>query len=272
MIEDSYACRKGKGREPCAEKIEHWLKKANRSGKKWYYLKLDISKYFYRVDHQTLIRILKKRIKDQDLMNILEMYIDCSDKAFGLPRGCSAEDCMAREWLYEVGIPIGNLLSQLFANIYLNELDQFVKHKLRAHMYVRYMDDVLILSDDKNELVQFLKEIEKFLYYELFLQLNKKTEINCVTHGIEFIGYRFYGTHRLLRKSSARRMIRSYKYLCKAINEDKITEEYLFRVTQSFKGIMMHSNCKGLARKLNEIYADIVYEPLESIGEIPFAA
>ena len=124
FIEDSYACRRGKGSHKAADKLQYWLRQVSRKPGKWYYLKLDISKYFYRVDHLVLLEILSRRIKDPRLFQLLREIINSEDTRFGLPAGVSPDECPEEDWLSDVGMPIGNLTSQLFANIYLNELDQ----------------------------------------------------------------------------------------------------------------------------------------------------
>ena len=133
FIEDSYACRRDKGTHKAADRLQYWLQQVSRKPGEWYYLKLDISKYFYRVDHLVLLDILSRRIKDQRLMRLLSEIINSEDTRFGLPAGVSPEDCPEEQWLNDVGMPIGNLTSQLFANIYLNELDQLCKHELHLH-------------------------------------------------------------------------------------------------------------------------------------------
>lgn len=132
-IYDSYGCRKDKGPVRARERLQYWLRKANRSSKKYYILKLDISKYFYRIDHEILLKILAKHIKDKRIMNLLDKIINCENTAFGLPSGCMPTELPRDEWIYSTGMPIGNLTSQMFANIYLHELDLFCKIG-RAHV------------------------------------------------------------------------------------------------------------------------------------------
>ena len=161
FITHSYGCRVGKGTTKAREQLQTWLRKASRSSKKWYVLKLDIAKYFYRVDHEVLMKILSRHIKDKLILRDLYKLINCEDTAFGLPAGVQPELCKQEDWIYNRGMPIGNLTSQMFANIYLNELDQFCKHDLHIRYYIRYMDDIIILWPDKNELFQILAEIER---------------------------------------------------------------------------------------------------------------
>lgn len=254
MIEDSYACRRGKGTHKAADRLQYWLRQVNRRPGNWYYLKLDISKYFYRVDHLVLFDILRRRIKDERLLRLLSKIINSEDTRFGLPAGFSPEECTEDMWLYDVGMPIGNLTSQLFANIYLNELDQLCKHELHIHYYIRYMDDVIILSDSKEELAEYKAVIEEFLNDVLHLDLNKKTAIRPVSTGVDFVGSRIWATHKKLKKQTARRMIRNTKRLCERALEGRTTKEEFMRVAASYNGILKHCDSYGLRNKLNEIY------------------
>ena len=136
------------------ERLKYWVNLTNNKPEKWYYLKLDISKYFYRISHEVLKKIIAKKIKDRRLLNVLYSIIDCKHTPFGLPPGKSPGEVPVEERLYDTGMPIGNLLSQVFANIYLDALDQYCKRTLRIHFYIRYMDDVIILSDSKAQLLE----------------------------------------------------------------------------------------------------------------------
>ena len=188
MIEDSYACREYKGSLAAAQRLQYWLKIAEGKPQQWYALKLDISKYFYRVDHAVLLEILGERIKDPQLLDLLRNIIDCDGERFGLPRFMGPDDAAEADWLDGIGMPIGNLTSQLFANIYLNELDQFCKHTLHIRRYVRYMDDIIILAPDKETANQWKEEIGQFLSDRLHLDSNRKTAVRPADK-IEFVGY-----------------------------------------------------------------------------------
>ncbi|MCC8157292.1 MAG: reverse transcriptase/maturase family protein [Oscillospiraceae bacterium] len=256
FIEDSYACRIGKGSHRAAARLQYWLDQVSRKPGKWYYLKLDISKYFYRVDHAVLLEILSRRIKDERLYNLLEKIINNGNEKFGLPPGCAPEDVEPEMWLDDVGMPIGNLTSQLFANVYLNELDQYCKHKLRLHYYIRYMDDVIILLDSKEKLHEIKQELEAFLNDVLHLSLNNKTTVRPCAMGIEFVGYRIFADHKKLKHKTARRMIRSVKNLSYRLAAGDISRRYFDRVCASFKGLLDHCDSYGLRRKLNLVYLE----------------
>jgi hypothetical protein len=173
---------------------------------------------------------------------------------FGLPEGANPDEIPEEERLAEVGMPIGNLTSQLFANLYLNELDQFAKHKLRLRYYIRYMDDIIIIHHDKKYLAATKEAIEEFLNNELRLQLNRKTTIRPCSMGVDFVGFRIWATHRRLKKKTVRKIKRRLKYLFEGYARGKIDKETLERSIASYKGILMHCNSYGLRQELNRLY------------------
>jgi RNA-directed DNA polymerase len=247
FIYDSYACRKGKGIQKAADRLQYWLRKLDRSVEKPYYLKLDISKYFYRIDHDILMQILERKIKDRDVLWLLETIIRSEDTKFGIPLG---DHGFERERIDGIGIPIGNLTSQLFANLYLNELDQYAKHQLHLHYYIRYMDDVVILSEDKKEMRDVLEELSIFLQSELRLQLNNKTAIRPISTGIEFVGYRIWPTHRKLKKKTTKKMKRRLRYLKRAYARGEVSADEVRSTLMSYLGYMKHADCYNLKRKI----------------------
>ena len=261
FINDTFACREGKGSHAAADRLQYWMRKVDRKPETWYYLKLDISKYFYRVDHAVLERILARRIKDERLMGLLHKIINSEDQAFGLPAGYAPDEVCEDDWLYDTGMPIGNLTSQLFANIYLNELDQYCKHVLHIQYYIRYMDDIIILHPDKRRLASWRDYISDFLEDVLHLSLNRKTAMRKCNKGIDFVGYRIWATHRRLKRKTARRMIRRFKGMCRLLAGGQMSREKFNRVVASYRGVLEHCNSKGLRRKLNRIYLESLQKP-----------
>lgn len=255
FIEDSYACRVGKGSHKAAKRLQYWMRQVDRKpGPGWYCLKLDISKYFYRVNHEKLLSILERRIKDPDMMAFIRGVVNSTAEPFGLPRGRSPQDTQPEEWLYDVGMPIGNLTSQLFANIYLNELDQYCKHVLKIHFYIRYMDDVIILAQDKETLQRWKAAIETFLQNELALDLNDKTSIRPIRQGVEFVGVRIWATHMKLRKSTVRRLKREVRKISALYAAGDMSREGFERRVSSIRGLLKHTESASLRWRLNEIY------------------
>ena len=219
FIHDSYACRRGKGTHAAIVRLEHFIKTLQVGGydssAKIYCLKCDISKYFDSVDHEILFGMLHRKIHDEDILWLLREIIRSNSK----------------------GIPIGNLTSQLFANVYLNELDHFVKRTLHEKCYIRYMDDFLILGLDKKRFQEDKKRIKMFLHNQLKLTMHpKKAEIFPIDRGVDFLGYVVRDGTRLLRKSTVKRFLkkkRKYEWMAK---NDKLMEAPLKNAIASWCG------------------------------------
>lgn len=196
FISQSYACRKGKGMHAASDTLKEWLYEWNKyhPDQPLYAIKADIHHYFQSIDHAVLKTEIRKVIKDAGVLALLDRIIDHNGN---MPDG--------------VGIPVGNLTSQLFANIYLDALDQFIKHELGVEAYIRYMDDFVILSPDKEQLRSWLARIEQFLREELKLEFNPKTTILAAKNGIDFVGYKHRATNRKVRKDSIKRIKRTIK-------------------------------------------------------------
>lgn len=254
FIADSYACRPNKGTHKAVDRLQYWLRQTERKPERFYYLKLDIAKYFYRVDHEILVKMLERKINDKRLIDLLALIINSEETSFGLPVGIDPDLCDPADRLFDVGMPIGNLTSQLFANLYLHELDLFAKHEMGLHYYIRYMDDIIILHHDKKHLATVKDEIEAFLCDSLRLQLNKKTAIRPCSMGIEFVGYKVWATHKKLKKKSAIKVRRGVKYAKQARDSGKITQESFLRRIASYKGILQYCNSYYFRRGLNRLF------------------
>ena len=249
-IQDSYGCIPGRGTLGAMQRLKYWLEYAHRSDSTWYYLKLDISKYFYRISHRILKEILAKKIKDKRLLEVLYSIIDCEHTPFGLPPGKSPGEVPLEDRLYDVGMPIGNLMSQTFANLYLDVLDQYCKRELGIHHYIRYMDDVIILSDSKEQLREWKDRIEIFLMEKLELELNRKTCIRPVTQGIEFVGYRVWHDHVQLRKSTTLRIKRALKGVRERYADGRLTMDEAVDTLVCYLGMLGHCDSDALERKI----------------------
>lgn len=178
FIHNSFSCRIGKGTHKGVDAMRSMLLKAsNNNTKNVFILKCDIQKFFDSVDHKILIQILKERIKDKKLMNLLIEVVDSFDG--------SQSNLFERK-----GLPIGNLTSQLFANVYMDKFDQYVKHILKVKYYARYTDDFVVISDSKDYLLSLITEISLFLNHKLKLTIHpKKIEIRKYSQGVDFLGY-----------------------------------------------------------------------------------
>lgn len=235
FIFDSYACRHDKGTHAGADRLTSFLRRAHRVWPKVYCLKADIRQYFPSITHSILLSLIERKIQCGDTLRlIIEIINSTADPDDPNP----------------VGIPIGNLTSQLAANIYLNELDRFVKHDLRMKFYIRYLDDFVVLLDDKRGLWRVRQEIGDFLRGCLRLKFNPKTDIFPASGGIDFLGYRIWPTHRLLRKSSAKRMRNKLKSFEKQWREGTITLDEIRQSIASWIGHTRHCDAYFLRRAL----------------------
>jgi retron-type reverse transcriptase len=188
-------------------------------------LKCDIKKFFASIDHEILKNILIQYIDDQDVIWLLGQVID------------SFKTNLSK------GLPLGNLTSQLLVNIYMNEFDHFIKHKIKAKYYVRYADDFVILSENKKWLEIILLQIDEFLWEKLKLKLHpNKIFINTLVSGIDFLGWVHFPDHRVLRATSKRRMLRNIE-----------VKNYENATLQSYLGLLKHGNARKLYKAISEI-------------------
>lgn len=152
--------------------------------------------------------------------------------------------------LYDVGMPIGNLMSQVFANIYLDALDQYCKRTLGIHFYIRYVDDVVILSDSKAQLHEWHHVIRDFLRNELELSLNSKTCIRPLNQGIEFVGYRITRYRVTIRKSTSLRIKRALKGIRKRYENNDLSVQEAMDSMECYIGMLGHCDCPALKKKI----------------------
>ena len=192
FIADSYSCRLNKGTHKAINCFRSFSYKVSQNNTRTcWILKCDIRKFFASIDHQTLKEILSSYIPDKDILWLLDRVIDSFEAKPG------------------IGLPLGNLTSQLLVNIYLNEFDQFLKHKLKAKYYIRYADDFVIMSEDKEWLENLVTQIQNFLSEELKLELHpNKVFIQTLASGVDFLGWINFLDHRILRTTTKRRMMR----------------------------------------------------------------
>ena len=200
------------------------------------------------MDHEILLEILKRRIKDPRLINLFSIIINSEKRAFGLPLGVDPCEVDPREMLFDKGMPIGNLTSQMFANIYMNELDQYIKHELRAHYYVRYMDDMVLLHQDAKVLNEWRVLIEEYLNEVLHLELNSKTAIGLVCRGVTFVGCRIYPGRRKPTPQAVKKMKARMRYIAKEYEAGLIDFDAVDATMQSYFGMLGHCATRGLQK------------------------
>ena len=229
LISDSYACRSGKGSHAALKRAQHFSRRYP------FFLKIDIRRYFDSIDHKVLKNLLRRIFKDQQLLALLERIIDNAPP-----------DAVPGK-----GLPIGNLTSQYFANIYLGELDHFLKEQQKIKGYIRYMDDMLVFASDKSKLHQILAVIRQFLDERLHLQLKESALLLMpVTEGIPFLGFRVWPRLVRLDHRSLRRLRRRLRYAEQACLGGRIEMDQLTNTTASVFAHVTHADTLCLRRKL----------------------
>ena len=242
FITDNYASQVGKGTHYGLDRLQEFLRRFYRkNGIDGWILKGDISKYFYSIRHDTLKTLIRKKISDPDVLWLCDMIIDSTEG--------------------NVGIPIGNQSSQLFALLYLNGLDHFVKEKLGIKYYGRYMDDFFLIHEDKEYLRHCREEIEARVG-DLGLSLNAKTNIYPLRNGIDFLGFHTYLTEtgaviRKVRRRSKNNMKRKLKKMRGLVERGKITTATVEQSYQSWRGHAAKGNCYHLIRRTDHYYANL---------------
>lgn len=223
FIVDSFSCRLGKGTHRALNRFRAFAYKVSHNNTRTcWVLKCDIRKFFASIDHEILRNILAKRIADTKLLELLHEVIG----SFSSTR-------------HGVGLPLGNLTSQLLVNIYMNEFDQFVKRALREKYYIRYADDFVIFSEERIILEALVSAIDSFLHEHLHLELHPlKVSIQTLASGVDFLGWVHFPDHRVLRTTTKRRMMK------------RIIARPSEATHASYLGLLSHGNAKKLEQKL----------------------
>jgi len=224
FISDSFSCRNEKGTHKALNRFRNFTYKVSKNNTKTcWILKCDIRKFFENINHDILLDILNRYIPNQNIIWLLEKVI----------RSFSSKP--------NTGLPLGNLTSQLFVNIYMNEFDQFVKHKLKIEHYIRYADDFVILSENRNRLENQIEPIKEFLGNRLKLELHpNKIFIRTLYSGVDFLGWIHFTDHRVLRTTTKRRMFR------------KLQESETLKTINSYLGLMKWGNTYKLRSRVLE--------------------
>ncbi len=247
FIYDSFASRKFKGTHEAIKRFEDFLRKVSSNGQKvregfnnnsikGFILKADIKHYFATMNHGVLINILEKNINDEELINLIKIVLDNFDAK-----------------IKGQGLPLGNYTSQFFANVYLDRLDYFIKHRLKAKYYIRYVDDFVILHKDKKVLEDFKIKIEKYLK-NLRLELHPdKSGIYPLRNGITFLGYRIFYHYKLLRKRNINYFSNKLRENIRLYNKGLISRDKLESFLQGWFGYSKFANTYNFRKKVCDL-------------------
>ncbi|MBI5872129.1 group II intron reverse transcriptase domain-containing protein [archaeon] len=247
FIYDSYANRKGKGTLAALNRLKVFMKKVTRNGTlinkynnrdiKGFFLKGDIKHYFDTASHDKLSGIISRTIKDKELLFLIKNILKNHNSN-----------------IEGKGMPLGNLTSQFLANVYLNELDQFVKHKLKVQHYIRYVDDFIILHNDKNKLEFYKEEINNFLEQKLSIHLSlEKSKIMPISRGIQFLGFRNFYYHRLLKQRNIRKFYRKLTELKIGYNSGTIDYDTVYESLQGWTAFAKKADSYKLRTRISNI-------------------
>lgn len=223
FVQDSFSCRECKGTHKALDRFAAMARRVsvNHTNTVWI-LKCDVRKFFASIDHQILFTILATKISDIDTINLLKEVVGSFNS------GQTGK-----------GLPLGNLTSQLLVNIYMNKFDQFVKRDLKIKNYIRYADDFVLLSRNRNELIKIVRYIVLFFRATLALELHPdKVSITTVASGVDFLGWVHFPQTRVLRTTTKRRMWRN----CEGLDSDSST-------VQAYRGLLIHGDAYGLLRQ-----------------------
>ncbi|MBI2564832.1 group II intron reverse transcriptase domain-containing protein [Candidatus Woesearchaeota archaeon] len=247
FIHDSYASRKGKGTLTAIKRLELFLRQVTKNGQlvqnaknnnqvKGYALKADIKQYFDTVNHKILLNLIKNRVKDENILWLAKVILN------NYNTGIEGK-----------GMPLGNWTSQFFANIYLNELDQYVKKELKTKYYTRYVDDFIILHQNKNVLLEYKSKINNFLQNKLKLQLHpNKCKITPLGQGITFLGFRIFYNYKTVRHRNLKKIKTKLKQMLNQYKNQNTNPYKILELLQSWNAYAMHGNTYQLRKKLQQ--------------------
>ena len=217
-----------------------------------YAQKLDTSKFFYRIDHQVSLDLIGKKCNyDPWLMWLMDLFINAEGEKFGYPPGLDLKDISPDQRVADKGLAVGSLLSQMLANVNQNVVDHFAKRELGIHCYVRYADDIVMLSESKPLLHEWRARIEDYMFEKIKLELNpKKCFIRPISQGIDFCQYRVYPDHIKVKKETALRIKRNLKRIQRLYAAGEISLDRAQKTVNSYMGLFSHCDSYLLKRAI----------------------
>lgn len=252
FIKDTYACIEGRGQLAAMQKLYSWFQDVRTSGETWYYYKFDVARFFYRIDHEILMQILEKKISDKAAVAMIRYYVDNNMVPFGMPIDADPLTVSEDEMLFDIGIPIGGGLSHMLANMYLNELDQFVKRVLGVKRYIRYMDDIILMDNDKELLKEYGRRMDEFIRSNLHLEFNRKTALRPCWSGCEFVGYVIFPDHVILRKQTTLHISRTFRRMMEGYRTGELQFSEIRTSVCCYIAMMDKCNCTDYRNNLFE--------------------
>jgi hypothetical protein len=249
FIEDCYACRRGKGVHAAVDRYQVWAQRFP------YVLKMDIQQYFSSIDHDILKTKLRRKIKDKRTLDLLDRIIDGSPPPDTPPSYFPGDDLLT-DLGRRRGIPIGNLTSQFFANLYLDDLDHHIKQTLNFKSYLRYVDDMVILDNDKIRLAETRAAVREYLEASRLRLHPRKAHISGVRDGLNLLGYIVYPHRRRLRNDNGHRFLRRLRRVARAYGKGGKQWNEIRASVQSWIGHASHADTDGLRRA---IFSQVVF-------------
>jgi len=243
FIVDSYACRCGKGVHKAVDRYQAWAQSYR------FALKMDVRQYFPSIDHDLLKEKLRRRIKDRRTLELLDCIIDGSPGGNGQQCYFPGDDLFS-PFERRVGIPIGNLTSQFFANLYLDDLDHYIKQVLQLRPYLRYVDDMVVLGHDKRRLADIRAAVRDRLGADRLRLHPHKAHITHVSDGLNLLGYFVFPHRRRLRNDNGYRFARKLRGMAVAYRTGRLEWPKVVASTQSWIGHAKHADTDGLRRAI----------------------
>jgi RNA-directed DNA polymerase len=250
FIYDSYACRKGKGVHTAVDRYQRWARRYP------YALKIDVQQYFPSIDHDILKEKLRRRIRDRRVLSLLDQIIDGSPNKELAEPAYFPGDNLFTPLERRCGIPIGNLTSQFFANLYLDNLDHWIKEVLRAPAYLRYVDDMVLLDDDKERLHERREAIRERLTRDRLRLHPRKAQVSRTRDGLNLLGYLVFPNHRRLRNDNGFRFRRRLRSFAKAYAKGWMDWEDFDASVQAWIGHARHADTLGLRQQL---FSEVIF-------------
>lgn len=249
FISDSYACRRGKGVHAAVDRYQAWAQSYR------YVLKMDIQQYFPSINHDVLKEKLRRRIKDTQVLDLFDRIIDSSPQSTAGPQYFPGDDLFT-SLDRRTGIPIGNLTSQFFANLYLDDFDRYVKQVVKVRPYLRYVDDMVMLGQDKHRLAEIRVAVQERLATDRLHLHPRKAHISPVADGLNLLGYVIYPARRRLRSDNGHRFARKFREMAKTYQVGRLEWSRVAASTQSWIGHAQHADTDGLRRA---IFSQVVF-------------